>query len=135
MEKYFSKKNPEVLLHLVNRLHEIKSRTDISPETEFLQLATLKMQKGQTFKPHKHILYEKTTNIAQESWLVIKGSVKCIFYDLDDTIIAEPILYPGDCSITYRGGHNYFILEDETIVYEYKTGPYLGQLLDKTFIK
>jgi hypothetical protein len=26
------------------------------------------------------------------------------------------------------------ILEDNTLVYEYKTGPYLGQAMDKTFI-
>jgi hypothetical protein len=92
------------------------------------------MKEGQTFKAHKHITLVKETNIAQESWIVIKGSVKCVFYDLDDTIIAEPILYPGDCSMTFRGGHNYLILEDDTIVYEYKTGPYLGQELDKVFL-
>ena len=134
MEKYFSKTEPKNLLHIVYRLDEISLRTDICPENEFLQLASLKMQKGQTFKAHKHIIHDKTTNIAQESWLVIKGSVKCFFYDLDDTIIAEPVLSAGDCSVTFRGGHNYLILEDNTIVYEYKTGPYLGQQLDKTFI-
>lgn len=135
MEKIYSKLDPKILLHLINRLDEIEGRTDVAPVEEFLQLATLKMTKNQTFKPHKHITLVKETNIAQESWIVIKGSVKCIFYDLDDTIIAEPILYPGDCSMTFRGGHNYLILEDNTIVYEYKTGPYLGQELDKIFIK
>jgi hypothetical protein len=134
MEKIYSKIKPTELLHLVNRLNEIEGRTDVAPVEEFLQLATLKMKKGQTFKAHKHITLVKETNIAQESWIVIKGSVKCIFYDLDDSIIAEPILYPGDCSMTFRGGHNYLILEDDTIVYEYKTGPYLGQELDKVFL-
>lgn len=134
MKKIYSKVEPGILLHIINRLDEIKGRTNISPDEEYLQLASIKMQKGQTFKAHKHIILEKTTNIAQESWLVIKGSVKCIFYDLDDTIIAEPILLPGDCSMTFRGGHNYLILEDDTIVYEYKTGPYLGQELDKEFL-
>lgn len=134
MEKIYSKVQPGVLLHLVNRLDEIEGRTDIAPVEEFLQLATLKMSKGQTFKAHKHITLVKETNIAQESWIVVRGSVKCIFYDLDDTIIAEPVLKPGDCSMTFRGGHNYLILEDETIVYEYKTGPYLGQKLDKEFL-
>ena len=47
---------------------------------------------------------------------------------------AEPILKPGDASFTLEGGHNYLILEDNTLVYEYKTGPYEGQALDKTFI-
>ena len=134
MEKIYSKKEPGTLLHLVYRLDEITSRTNIAPENEFLQLASLKMSKGTTFDAHKHIALEKTTNIAQESWLVFKGSVKCIFYDLDDSIIAEPILKPGDISMTFRGGHNYLILEDDTIVYEYKTGPYLGQKMDKVFL-
>ena len=135
MEKIYSKIEPNVLLHLVYRLNEVNGRTNIAPENEFLQLASIKMHKGQTFKAHKHIILEKTTNIAQESWLVIKGSVKCIFYDLDDTIIAEPILYPGDCSMTFRGGHNYLIMEEDTIVYEYKTGPYLGIENDKVFLQ
>lgn len=134
MEKIYSKIEPKTLLHLINRLDDINGRTDVAPVDEFLQLATLKMQKGQTFKAHKHIVFEKLTNMAQESWIVVKGSVKCIFYDLDETIIAEPILNPGDCSMTFRGGHNYLILEDDTIVYEYKTGPYLGQELDKVFL-
>ena len=135
MEKIFSKIEAGTLLHLIYRLNEVEGRTNISPDNEFLQLASIKMKKGQTFKAHKHIILEKTTNIAQESWLVFQGSVKCIFYDLDDQIIAEPILYPGDCSMTFRGGHNYLILEEDTIVYEYKTGPYMGQQLDKVFLE
>ena len=134
MEKIYSKVQPGVLLHLINRLDEIEGRTDVAPVDEFLQLATLKMNSGQTFKAHKHIILEKQTNIAQESWIVVRGSVKCIFYDLDDSIISEPVLFPGDCSMTFRGGHNYLILEDNTIVYEYKTGPYLGQEFDKVFL-
>jgi hypothetical protein len=134
MQKIYSRIEPGVLLHIVYRLNEINGRSNISPNEEYLQLASLKMEKGQTFRAHKHILNDKIIKITQESWVVIKGSVKCFFYDLDDTIIAEPVLLPGDCSITYRGAHNYLILEDDTIVYEYKTGPYLGIELDKAFI-
>lgn len=135
MEKIYSRLKPDVLLHLVYRLSEVHGRTNVAPENEFLQLASMKMQKGQTFKAHKHITHEKVTNIAQESWLVIAGRVECIFFDLDDTIVSRPILNAGDCSMTFRGGHNYIILDDDTIVYEYKTGPYLGIALDKEFIQ
>lgn len=136
MIKYYSKVDPNKLLHMVVRKEKITpGRQDIVPEENFIQCSILNMEKGKTFKPHKHIWKERTRNvIAQESWIVIQGSVKCIFYDIDDTIIAEPILYPGDASFTLEGGHNYFILEDNTLVYEYKTGPYEGQALDKTFI-
>ena len=136
MEKIYSKVDPSKLLHIINRLDEIEGRTEVVPEDNFIQCATLKMPNGKTFKPHKHITKDRRypEQIAQESWVVIKGSVKCIFYDIDDQIISTPILYPGDASFTLYGGHTYEILEEDTIVYEYKTGPYEGQSLDKTFL-
>ena len=36
-----------------------------------------------------------------------------LYFDTDDTLIAEPILYPGDASFTLEGGHTYEILEDD----------------------
>jgi hypothetical protein len=136
MEKIYSKIDPNKLLHIIVRKKEITpGRQDIVPEDNFIQCSILNMEKGKTFKPHKHIWKERTRNvIAQESWIVIQGSVKCIFYDIDNQIIATPILYSGDASFTLEGGHNYEILENDTLVYEYKTGPYEGQQLDKQFI-
>ena len=135
MKLIYSKIQPEKLLHIIHRFDEINNRTDVCPPEQFIQLATLKMQKDKTFKPHKHIFKQGEKEvIAQESWVVIQGSVKVILYDLDDQIIAEETINKGDCSITFEGGHNYYILEDDTVVYEYKTGPYKGQLLDKEFI-
>tara|TARA_R110002050_G_C8962233_1_gene514553 strand:+ start:1977 stop:2396 length:420 start_codon:yes stop_codon:yes gene_type:complete len=137
MEKIYSKVEPGRLLHIVQRVNEItKSRVDVIPADNFLQLAVLKMENDKTFRPHKHnhkvIKYNKA--IAQESWVVIKGKVKCILYDLDDTILTEPVLTQGDASITLLGGHNFHIMQEDTIVYEFKTGPYEGQTIDKEFI-
>jgi cupin fold WbuC family metalloprotein len=136
MEKIYSKVDPNKLLHVIVRKEDLTpGRVEVVPEDHFIQCALLNMEKGKTFKPHKHIWKERTRSvIAQESWIVIQGSVKCIFYDTDDQIVATPILYPGDASFTLEGGHNYEIQEDNTLVYEYKTGPYEGQALDKAFI-
>ena len=80
MKKIYSKKEPKELLHLVTSVEEIQNpRLDIAPENEFLQLAILKMQKGKTFQPHKHIKHEKVTDIAQESWLFIKAQLNVFF--------------------------------------------------------
>jgi len=112
-----------------------EQRINIIEDRQFLQCSSLKLQEGVTFKPHRHIFKKRMHNmIAQESWVVIKGSVKCIFYDLDNTIITEEVLYAGDASFTLQGGHTYVALEDDTLVYEYKTGPYEGQEEDKVFI-
>lgn len=136
MEKIYSKIDQKKLLHMISRFDEISERTEIVPENNFIQCASLKMQKGKTFRPHKHITKERHYNeqIAQESWVVLKGSVRCIFYDIDDSILTDRILNAGDASFTLYGGHTYEILDDNTIVYEYKTGPYEGQQLDKKFI-
>ena len=53
----------------------------------------------------------------------MRGSVKVTMYDFDDTIIDESVINVGDISVTFEGGHTYDILEDDTIVYEYKTAP------------
>jgi len=124
------------LLHIINRVDEFSGRKEVIPEDNFLQCATLKMPLGKTFPPHKHIIKDRhyKEQIAQESWVIIKGKVRCYLYDIDDTLLATPILTPGDASFTLYGGHTYKILQEDTLVYEYKTGPYEGQELDKEFI-
>ena len=136
MKKIYSKIEPNKLLHIIVRKDDlVKGRTEVVSEEHFIQCALLNMEKDKTFKPHKHIWKNRTRDvIAQESWVVIQGKVKCTFFDIDDNIISEPILEPGDASFTLEGGHTYTILEDDTLVYEYKTGPYEGQELDKVFI-
>jgi hypothetical protein len=135
MYKIFSKIQKELLLHTISRFEEItEERQDISPASEFLQLSTFKMKKGKTFRAHKHIYCEKIVNIPQESWCVLKGSIIVKLYDIDDSIIEELVLREGDITITYRGGHNYECLEDETCIAEYKVPNYTGQADDKVFI-
>ncbi len=136
MEYIYSKNNQDTILHIIHKKNDFSGRQDIVNESEFLQVAPLKLQKDQTFKPHKHVWVESEykKKIAQESWVVISGSVEVYYYDLDNNFLKSEILIPGDCTITLQGGHNYKSLEDNTKVYEFKTGPYLGQKLDKEFI-
>jgi len=136
MNKIYSKVKKDLLCHMIVRLDDIVERTNISDDQQFLQLATLRLDKGTTFRPHKHIWKPAARDqvIAQESWVVFRGQVQVTFYDIDDSILQIETLNAGDCSMTYEGGHTYLILEDNTVVYEYKTGPYQGQHLDKVFI-
>jgi hypothetical protein len=136
MYKIYSKINPDKLLHLINRGEDIQGRTDVAPEDQFIQLATLRLDQGKTFPAHQHIWKPAPSQnvIAQESWVVIQGSVKVFMYDTDGALLATDIIRRGDCSMTFEGGHTYEILENDTVVYEYKTGPYQGQELDKVFL-
>ncbi|HAI40846.1 MAG TPA: hypothetical protein DCM40_23455, partial [Maribacter sp.] len=81
-----------------NFFKDIHNRTDLCPEEEFIQCATLKLNKGKTFRAHKHIEKSRSfaRHIAQESWVVVRGSVEAYFYDLDDSFIQSVILRSGD---------------------------------------
>ena len=136
MRKIYSKKEPLMLLHIVNSKKDVTDeRQDLSPEIQFLQVSCAKLNTGQIFPAHKHVVYTRLTTITQESLIVISGEVKAILYDVDDTILEEVVLKPGDCSITYLGGHSYESLKEGTIVYQFKTGPYFGKAKDRTLIK
>lgn len=115
-------------------LRDKVERMDLVAEDQAIQVSSLLMAKNRIFKPHRHIRFIKETERTQESWVVIKGSVLVFYYDIDGTELKKEILFAGDCSITLNGGHNYLILEDDTLVYEFKTGPYLGQEKDKVFL-
>ena len=131
-----SKLSGEVI-HMVYTEDDFTSqRTELVHPTNFIQCSYLKFNEGFTFRPHKHIWKEPTFNkmIAQASWVVIRGSVEVSFFDLDGSDLAKVVLKEGDSSFTLEGGHNYLILEDDTVVYEYKTGPYTGQENDKEFL-
>jgi len=134
--KIFSRIEPDKLLHLVLSTHNSKGREQLVDSDQFLQVATLQLKSGEYFSAHKHLWKDLASNrsIAQESWVIIKGSVKVTFFDLDNSLLETHILKAGDLSVTLYGGHGYEILE-ETIAVEFKSGPYLGQEQDKTYLK
>lgn len=132
----YSKISPTEILHIIQRKKDIEQgRKDLVESDQFIQVATINAPHGTTYQPHRHVFQSRSEEnyIPQESWVVISGMVEVILYDLDNKILHTDILEPGDCSITLNGGHNYRMLQD-SIVYEFKTGKYLGQQKDKVML-
>jgi hypothetical protein len=128
--------DPALLLLVINRREDISiNRTDLSPGDQYLQCATKQLSKGTTFAPHKHNELIRTTDVTQEAWVFLKGRVAARFWDVDDTLIYETELGEGDAAVVFRGGHSFEVLEEDTILYEFKTGPYFGVEKDKTYIE
>jgi len=121
-------------VHERKDFHEIDSRRDLAKPAEPLQCSALNLNAGTTFRAHKHIAIQKTTTMTQESWCVVRGKVTAHLYDEEGNHLQDVTLRPGDMSMTFYGGHTYTIEEDNTLVYEYKTGPYMGQEKDKVFL-
>tara|TARA_B100000035_G_scaffold312495_1_gene324065 strand:- start:1428 stop:1847 length:420 start_codon:yes stop_codon:yes gene_type:complete len=135
-EVIYSKVNKDIPLLAINRRKEIsEDRNDICSENELLQISTKLLKKGTTFRPHKHNKLERITDTTHEAWIVLEGSIGATFWDTDDKIVLETVLNAGDCAVVFKAGHGFEVLEDDTILYEVKNGPYYGQLKDKTFIE
>lgn len=132
MKKIYSKVEPDKLISSVITMDEIGSyRTDISPNTEFLQVSARNLNGDVFVKAHKHKPVLRETTITQESWIIIKGKIKAMIYDIDKNFLEEVIITDGGCIVLYNGGHSLTSLEDNTIFYEIKTGPYYGYENDK----
>ena len=135
MKSIFSNIEKNELLLVINKKEDItNNRTDLCPSEQYLQISTKILSSGTTFRPHKHLFLKRETDITQEAWIILSGKIKAFFYDLDGTVILEEILSSGDCAVVFKAGHSFQVLEDNTILYEVKNGPYYGVEKDKTFI-
>lgn len=132
--KIYSKVNNELLL-VVNKKDDIKhDRTDLSPDDQYLQISTKRLNAATSFKAHKHLPIDRTTTITQEAWIILEGRIRAFFYDIDNSLIYETDLIAGDCAIVFKAGHSFEVTLDNTVLYEVKNGPYYGQQKDKIFI-
>ena len=109
-------------------------RHNLSEESECMQVAAKKVQSGTHFPAHRHNRCDRNTTETQEAWVVLQGKINAKFYDIDDTKILETELAPGDCAVVFQGGHGFSVLEDDTIIYEFKNGPYFGRDSDKKLL-
>ena len=129
---YYSKKEENKLIFSLLRFGDIcKKRIDLSPDEEFMQVCGRSMSKGFNVAAHRHIETNRQTNLTQEAWVLLRGSVRARFYDLDDSFLCEREISSGDVIVLYRGGHSLEVLEDDTVFYEFKNGPYFGVNKDK----
>lgn len=136
MKRYYSNVKENCLLFAVNKRSEItNNRTDISPDNEFIQCAAKSLSAGDNFPPHRHNQLIRNTDKTQEAWVFLSGKVVAKFYDIDDSLHSEHILEAGDCAVVFNAGHGFEVIEDDTVLYEFKTGPYFGVEADKTHIE
>lgn len=132
---FYSKSNPGLLTHIVYSASDFQGRVNLISPQEFLQVSAIELAENEEFKAHIHTWKdcEIDTTVAQEAWVVIQGRITASLYDEDQNLVGEQELMPGDCCITLHGGHKYASSE-ESLVYEFKSGPYLGDSADKFYL-
>jgi hypothetical protein len=120
----------------VNYSPKILQRIDVAQPMEFLQTALIHIPPLHEFRPHVHLVRSRKFDSlrAQEAWVVLSGEVEVDYYTDSGQFVQSETLGQNDISISYRGGHGYRAFEKGAVVYEFKSGPYEGQEIDKKFI-
>jgi cupin fold WbuC family metalloprotein len=131
MKSIYSKLDSTLICNYIHKDDITEYRTDLSPENEILQGCARILKQDIFIPPHKHKPLERATIGTQESWIILDGKVLAKIYDLDNTILTEIELTSGSCIIFFNGGHALTVLENNTLFYEFKNGPYYGYDTDK----
>ena len=132
--KIYSKTYPKVLLASIVSAANA-GRVDAADADEILQVSQLNLMQGKTILPHKHLPQVRTTHGTSEAWVVIAGTLTAQIFDLDNSLVTNTDLGPGDCMVLYRGGHNFTVTSPDAVVYEIKNGPYYGPAADSEKIQ
>lgn len=100
-----------------------------------IQVAGCNYDKGKEFLAHKHLFRERTYEYTQETIVIIKGELLANIYDKNNELMSVFHLTVGDIGIFLNGGHSFKVIEDNTLYYEIKNGPFSGDVsLDKQYI-
>src|SRR6266566_7598385 len=129
MEKVFSSSAPGLLLHVImNAATSLSDRVDLSPPEELLQISVIPLVKGRALKPHRALVRSISHDgPVQEAWIVMRGSIEVRLFDLDHTFLKAAVLPAGWMLLTFRGGHSFTTVDDQTTLIECKAGPYVGK--------
>ena len=96
----------------------------ITSDSDFIQTGTWKYNTGKILSSHRHKFYSRVVLQTQETIIIMNGSLKIDFYNLQNEIFHQVILGKGDIGVILNVGHGYEILNDCTQVIEVKNGTF-----------
>lgn len=103
-----------------------KQDSEVQRLVNFLQPETY-------IRPHKHPLDHAT-----ESIILLKGSIRFFTFDDEGNVLTDQVVtsipIPGVLDIEPNVWHSFLVLEEDTILFECKKGPYDAKT-DKEFAK
>ena len=99
-----------------------------SEPEQTLQLGSFVRKQGFKVKAHKHINLRTPATVysTQEVLIVIRGRIQVAVYDCDDSLVWVGNIGEGEAVHLIDGGHAVEVLENGTVFYEVKQGPYMG---------
>lgn len=120
------------LCKLVN-YGNFESRTNLTDPDKIIQSSLIKMIKFQSVPKHEHLPIERHTKGTGEAWLILQGSFEVEIFDIDRVSIGKYFLNKFDMLIMFNGGHSLRATKKNSIMFEFKNGPFRGGDSDKIY--
>ena len=102
--------------------------------TQFIQSSAMCYDKGKTFAAHKHKVRDRVSSKTQEVMICVNGAMRYVLYDNNGKYLDYGVLIRGDILTILDGYHDYEVVEDNTVVYEVKNGPFTSVKDDKEYL-
>ena len=112
---------------------KFNNRTNLTEPSQIIQASLINMTRFQSVPRHEHLPIERYTTGTGEGWLVLNGSVEAEIFDIDQTSLGKYILKKFDMILMFNGGHSLYATKKNSVIFEFKNGPFKGSDSDKIY--
>jgi oxalate decarboxylase/phosphoglucose isomerase-like protein (cupin superfamily) len=116
--------NGETLAYLVQPLPKVAETTFLTPPDVPLQLGLVAYPSGESIPRHIHKPVKRDVQGTPEVIIVQQGSGTLEIYSPTGDLLKTKRFEGGDVFLFLAGGHG-FVLDEDTVLFEIKQGPYL----------
>lgn len=95
----------------------------VTPDEFSLQMGMIVYGKGKAITPHMHLPITRQVQGTNEVVMVRSGDCEVDIYDDQRVFVASRRLVKGDVILLLGGGHG-FRMNEDTVLFEVKQGPY-----------
>ena len=116
---------PVPLAYIVDPAWMPEKTTFMTPGELPLQMGMIVYASGSAIEPHVHLPIMREVHGTTECIIVREGRCHIDIYSSERTFIATRELAKGTIVLLLGGGHG-FRMEEDTVLFEVKQGPYAG---------
>jgi cupin fold WbuC family metalloprotein len=120
------KVNDEIAAYIIRSSYEPDSSVFLTPSTLEMQAGFIVYKKGTNITPHYHLPSHRIIKKTTECILVKRGRCWLDLYNDQNDLVSTHDLMQNDIVMLVNGGHG-FRMQEDTILFEIKQGPYLEQ--------
>lgn len=124
--------NGQQLAYIIKAEWQPEKTEFVTPDSFTLQMGMIVYGKGQAVPSHLHLPITREVHGTSEVVTVRKGDCEVDLYDDQRRFVATRHLGQGDTILLLGGGHG-FRMNEDTVLFEVKQGPYAGGLDKERF--